>query len=124
MEILRKNTRYMIVIIGLIVMVLLIRNFNSRMADLRLLTVEKEHVAAEVTSLAATKAYLEEQIEFAKSDAAVPPWAYGEGKMAKPGDVVIVPLPGEAESQSAEPTPTPEPEVVHNWQLWLAMFIE
>ena len=124
MEILRKNTRFIIIIVGLLAMVLLIRNFNSRMADLRLLTVEKEHVSAQVTSLAATKAYLEEQIEYAQSDEAVGAWAYEQGKMAKPGDVVIVPIPVEAEEDTSAPTPAPQPDIVHNWELWLAMLIE
>jgi cell division protein FtsB len=124
MEMLRKNSRYIIIILGLALLVLLIRDFNSRMADLRRLTVEHEHISAEVTSLAATKTYLEEQLEYAQSDDAVRQWAYEQGKLAQPGDIVVVPIPVEGEVEEAEPTPEPEPEIVQNWQLWLALFVD
>lgn len=124
MEFLRKNTRYLIIIVGLMMMVLLIRNFNSRMADLRLLSVEREHVSAQITSLVATKVSLQQEIEYAKSDDAIGAWAYEQGKMAKPGDVVIVPIPADANGDTSVPLPETEPEVVHNWQLWLAMFVD
>ncbi len=124
MDFVRKNTRLVIVVFGLAVLVLLIRDFNGRMADLRRLTVEKEHVSAEVTSLVETKIAIETQIAYAQTDDAVRAWAYEQGKMSQPGDVVVVPLPAEGGTEAAAPTPTPEPEIVQNWQLWLAMFID
>ena len=124
MDILRKNTRFIIIVLGLALMILLVRDFNSRMAELRRLKAEKEHVSAQVTSLVETKTALEAQLEYAKSDDAVRAWAYEEGKMAQPGDTVIRPVPAEGEAEAAEPTSRPEPAIVQNWELWLAMFVE
>ena len=124
MDALRKNSRYVIVVLGLAVLVLLIRDFNSRMADLRRLTVEKEHISAQVTSLLGTKSALETQIAYSKSEDAAREWAYEQGKEALPGDIVVVPLPAEGGAEAPTPVPTPAPEVVENWELWLAMFVD
>ncbi|MBN2149698.1 MAG: hypothetical protein JW726_20085 [Anaerolineales bacterium] len=109
---------------GFIILVLLIADFNNRMADLRRLSAEKEVVSAQVTSLVATQQSLETQVAYATSEAAVYKWAYTTRRMTDPNDVLIVPI----QPAGSTPVPTPQPvivtEVVENWQVWLSLFVD
>jgi hypothetical protein len=115
--------RYIIVAVGLAVLILLVRDFNNRMADLRRLTIEQQHISATATVLVQTQTYLETQVVYAGSEDAVADWAYQSG-WVKNGDVLVVPL----EKDSAQPQeaaePTPTPQVVSNWQLWYSLFFD
>jgi cell division protein FtsB len=67
---------------------------------------------------------LVDELEYTKSDEYVEFWARTEARMAKPGEVVVVPT-EEVESQPADPTPTPEPEGEPFWvTLWRLLFPE
>ena len=117
--------RYILIVVGLVVLVLLIMDFNSRMEEWRRLTVQKEQVSAQVTNLAATNAYLEGQIAYATSEAGVMEWAYQDGHWVRSDDFLVVPL---SPDGSGVPTPAPVPmvvrEPVENWQLWLSLFFD
>ena len=116
--------KYAVGAIGLLALVLLIRDFNNRMADLRRLTAEKQHVSAQVTSLVATKQFLETQVAYSLTDDAVRKYAYEKGSMQQPEDHLAIPVavPGD----NPEPTPEAEPveEPVQNWQLWITLFVD
>jgi hypothetical protein len=103
---------------------LLVIDFNSRMADMRKLSLQRDKVAAEQENLERTKANLETEIAVATSDEAVVQWAYEDGDLILPEDNPVVPLPpGES---TPVPTPTPQVEYtqVSNWQMWLALFVD
>lgn len=114
--------RYALVVIGLALLTMLVMDFNSRMAELRRLTAEREAVRENQDRFLGTKAALETQIAYATSEAAVIEWAYQDGHMVRPGDVAVVPLP------AGQPTPTPMvtqvevEEEVSYWQRWFALF--
>ncbi len=118
------NLRYGIMVVGLLVLVLLIRDFNSRMADLRRLTREHEQVSAQATSAIATRSVLETEEAFAQSDQAVEEWAYSEGGMARPGDHMVYPLEATGQATQAAPVVVATPQEINNWQLWLALFVD
>lgn len=119
-----KGWRPALIIIGFVVLVLLVMDFNNRMAELRKLTSEKEDVSARVTSLVQTQIALETQVAYATSEAAVFFWAYNFERLGKEGDIQVVPI--EAEGSLPQPTPTPviTPEVIENWQVWLSLFVD
>jgi hypothetical protein len=116
--------RQILVLLGLGVLVALIMDFNNRMAELNRLSAQEGRVSAQATAMVATQEYLVTQIAFATSDAAVEAWAREQGHLAQPGDNPVVPLvpPG------STPVPTPvvvvTQEVVENWQVWLALFVD
>jgi hypothetical protein len=116
--------KYALLAIGLVVLTLLVMDFNSRMAELRRLSDQRESVAAQVTELVKTQLSLETQIAYATSEAAVFEWAYQEGRLARPGDNPIVPL----SPPGSTPQVTPAPEVVmtveSNWRIWLSLFVD
>ena len=113
---------YLLVVFALALLVIMVMDFNSRVANLRRLTDEREKVSAERNSLLQTQSWLEERIAYATSPAAVENWAYDKGHMVRPGDIPVVPLP------TGEITPTPytiqqtTPEPSSNWDNWQQLF--
>src|SRR3989337_2009033 len=116
--------KYALIVIGLLVLVLLVMDFNSRMAELRRLSDKKDEVAAQVTSLAQTQTQLETQIAYATSDLAVMEWAYQEGHQAREGDFPVVPLEEPGSGPEATAVPSAKPQVENNWQVWLSLFVD
>jgi hypothetical protein len=116
--------KYALVVIGLIVLTLLVMDFNNRMAELRRLSDKREDVAVEATGLMQTQMHLETQLAYATSEAAVVEWAYEEGHMVREGENLVIPLeyPGFTPEVTVIPTPTPEPE--SNLQVWFSLFLE
>jgi len=116
--------KYALVVIGLIVLTLLVMDFNNRMAELRRLSDKKEDVAVEATGLMQTQVHLETQLAYATSEAAVVEWAYEEGHMVREGENLVIPLeyPGFTPEVTVIPTATPEPE--SNLQIWFSLFLE
>jgi len=116
--------KYALLVIGLVVLTLLVMDFNNRMAALRRLTGEKEAVGAKVTGLVQTQMSLETQIAFATSDEAVEQWAYVEGHWVRQDEVLVVPLPEEGEPPTPVPTPMPTLQPESNWKIWLSLFVD
>ena len=116
--------KYALLVIGLIVLTLLVMDFNNRMAELRRLSDKREDVAVEATNLVQTQVQLKTQIAYATSDAAVEEWAYEEGHMVREGENLVIPLeyPGFTPEVTILPTATPEPK--SNWQIWISLFLE
>ena len=116
--------KYALLVIGVIVLGMLVMDFNNRMADSRRLSDKKDDVAITATMLMQTQVQLETQIAFATSVAAVEGWAYEEGHMVREGENLVIPLeyPGFTPEVTIIPTATPEPE--SNWQIWLSLFLE
>jgi len=112
------------ILVGFAVLILLVMDFNNRMAELRRLTVEKEVVSARVTSLVETQASLETQVAYATSEAAVYYWAYNFEHLGKEGDVLVVPI--QVEGSQPQPTATPvvTPQIITNWQVWLSLLVD
>jgi hypothetical protein len=116
--------KYALLVIGVIVLALLVMDFNNRMAGSRRLSDKREEVAITATMLIQTQVQLETQIAYATSQAAVEEWAYEEGHMVREGENLVIPLeyPGFTPEVTVLPTTTPEPE--SNWQIWLSLFLE
>ena len=116
--------KYALIVIGLVVLTMLVMDFNNRMAEQRRLSDKREDVAVEATDLMYTQVYLETQIAYATSEAAVQDWAYEEGHMVREGENLVIPLeyPGFTPQVTVVPTTTPEPET--NLQIWLSLFLE
>jgi adenylate cyclase len=119
-----KSWKPAVMVLGFAVLVLLVMDFNNRMAELRRLSAEKDNVSARVTSLVQTQKSLETQVAYATSEAAVYYWAYNYERLGKEGDILVVPI--QAAGGVPQPTPTPvvTAEVIQNWQVWLSLFVD
>ena len=119
MKALRVWGRRATIVVGLVILVTMVMDFNSRMTRLNHLRSQKEREDQHLYALKLTRAKLQEQIAYASSDEAVEQWAREEGRMMLYGDVVVIPLPG------ASFVPEPEIEEVFyqepesNWNAWM-----
>ena len=124
MKTLERGWKYLLSGLGLVVLVLMIMDFNSRMAELHRLSTEKETVGEQVTQLSETNVYLQTQLAYATSDRAVEEYARVNEHLDKPGDIPVVPM------APANSTPVPTPtvvvtlKVVNNWELWMSLFFD
>ena len=119
-----KGWRFILIAVGCFVLILLVTDFNNRMAELRALNAEKEKVAGQVTSLVETQAYLQTEVAYATSEAAVYRWAYEYRRLTRPGDQLVVPIQPEGSTPQVTPVPTSTPEVIRNWQVWLSLVVD
>jgi hypothetical protein len=110
-----------LILLGLILAVVLLIDFNRRMEELNRLDAKLKTVRAEGTAIMQTQEALLTQVAYATSDDAVEKWAY-ENKWVRPGEHPVVLVSGGAA------TPTPEPQVVTqteslpNWRIWEELF--
>jgi len=110
------------IFLGLAVLILMVMDFNSRMAELTRLRAQQERELLTINHLVATQIHLETQIAYATSEPAVEAWARQEGRLIRDGDVPVVPLPGEAFAPTATPPPQHALEDLSNWQAWVEWF--
>ena len=112
------NWRRVTVIAGILFLIVIIVDFNTRLENLDSLNRQAALIRAEATQVAATQVVLDTKIADADSDQNVEGQARSEGRMIQEGDypVIILGEEGSPPPKSAEPTPIPaQPE---NWQLW------
>src|SRR5512140_2194637 len=116
------STRRVAVFVGILILVLMVMDFNSRLEELNLLKKHAGVLSVQATQAVQTQVALQTQVAYAGSDQAVQDWARGEGHYVQPDDQLVVPVgkPGTAPIQAAEPTPVPTRGP--NWQIWWNLF--
>jgi hypothetical protein len=120
----RTRVRQILIVIGLLVVILLVMDFNTRMGELSRLKAQAGQVAVQATDKIQTQVYLETQIAYATSDLAVEDWARVQGRMIRPGDHPIIPLPAEGAVPTPTPVPVEAPAPQENWRVWMALFVD
>ena len=81
--------RYAFIVISIVVLALLVMEFNERTADLKRLEAQEVVVQAQKVDLLNTKAALEEQVIQATSAAAVEEYGY-TSHLGRDGDIRVV----------------------------------
>ena len=116
------NPRRVAIFVGILILFLMVLDFNSRLEELNLLKAHAAVLGAQATESMQTQVALQTQVAYAGSDQAVEDWARGEGHYVLPEDQPVVPVqqPGTAPIKSIAPTPIPAP--VSNWQVWWNLF--
>lgn len=116
------NLRRVAVMIGILVLVFIILEFNRRLEELNMLNAQSRLVQMQGTQAVQTQLALQTQVAYAGSDAAVEEWARTDGHYIKDGDLPVVPLaqPGSAPIAASTPIPTPTPP--ENWEVWWDLF--
>jgi cell division protein FtsB len=116
------NVRRVAVMIGIVMLVFIVLEFNRRLEELTLLNKQNEFVQAQATQAMQTQTALQTQVAYAGSTNAVEEWARTDGHYIQDGDLPVVPIgqPGAAPIEMSPPEPAPTP--MANWQVWWDLF--
>ena len=116
------NVRRVASVIGILVLVFIVLEFNRRLEELNMLNRQSELVQAQATQAVQTQLALQTQVAYANSNAAVEEWARTDGHYIKDGDLPVVPLSQSDSAPIQENTPTPVPTQPANWEIWWNLF--
>jgi hypothetical protein len=103
-------------------LVMLMMNLNSRLGEYFRLSSERDKLATQVNDLRLTQLAVETLVVYATSDNAVEDWARNEAHLARPGDLVVVPVTPADNTPIARIEATPTPRTIENWEVWWALF--
>ena len=114
--------KHVLTVVGLVVLVILVIDFNRRLDDLNRLNAQLATVRVEGTEVMQTQNALVTKVAYAGSTQAVEEWAYVDGRWVRQGENPIRVLP----ASNATPTPSPQPALqtqeFQNWQIWWELF--
>ena len=116
------NIRRVAVIIGILMLVFIVLEFNRRLEELNMLNEQSELVQLQATQAVQTQLALQTQVAYAGSDAAVEEWARTDGHYIRDGDLPVVPLGQPGSAPIAASTPAPIPTQPANWEVWWKLF--
>jgi cell division protein FtsB len=116
------NIRRVAVLIGILLLVFIVLEFNRRLAELNTLNEQKEVMKNQVTQAAQTQMALQTQVAYAGSTNAVEEWARTDGHYIQDGDLPVVPLSQPGAPPLGASTPTPAPTQMANWEVWWNLF--
>jgi hypothetical protein len=116
------NLRRVMVLIGILILVFMVLEFNRRLEELQILNRQNQIIQTQATQAIQTQLALQTQVAYAGSNAAVEEWARTDGHYIQEGDLPVVPVgqPGAPPVEAS--TPTPVPTQVSNWQVWWDLF--
>jgi cell division protein FtsB len=109
---------------GILVLILMVMDFNARLEKLNMLRRQAGLVGAQATQLMQTQQALQTQVAYAQSDQLVHEWARSEGHYIQSGDQPVVPVEVPGLSAESLATPTPLPTPVPNWRVWWDLFFD
>ena len=114
--------RRVLVFAGILFLILIVIEFNSRLEELNRLNDQREQVRVAATQAMQTQLELQTQVAYASSTAAVEEWARTEGHYIQEGDQPVVPVPQPGSEPLVVNTPVPVPTPMKNWQVWWELF--
>ena len=117
----RNYIKEVAIIVGIILLVIIMTDYNTRLEKLHQLNEKAITVRAEATAVSQTKTSLETQIAQATSDPITEGEARNNGEIQE-GDQRIVPLPADGAPLLDTPENKPPAEPILKWQIWLALF--
>jgi|SaaInlLV_10m_DNA_4_1040232.scaffolds.fasta_scaffold42353_1 hypothetical protein len=117
----RNYIKEVVIIMGVILLIFLMMDYNARLEKLNQLNEKALVVRAEATAVFVTQAALQTQIAEATSDAVTEAEARNNGEIQE-GDQRIVPLPADGAPLLDTAMPPPAPERVKKWQVWMELF--
>ena len=117
----RNYIKEITIIVGVVLLVIVMMDYNTRLEKLNQLNEKAFAARAEATALFETQIILQTQIAEATSDPVTEGEARNNGEI-QAGDQRIVPVPAAGAPLLDNPIPTPTSERVQKWQIWLALF--
>ena len=115
------NWRTILIVIGLVVVIVLLIDFNRRMEELNRLSTNLQVVRAEGTTIMRTQEALVTKVAYATSDAAVEQWAY-QNKWVRMDEHPVELVPAGGVTATPAPPPVVQTEEMPNWRTWWELF--
>ncbi len=119
----QNSKKEILIVMGVILLVLLVMDYNTRLEKLNQLQDTALIVRAEATQAVLTQTALQTQIAIATSDPITEGEVRNNGEIQE-GDQRIVPMPAPGSLPAGVIEPTPVPEQLMKWQIWAALFFE
>lgn len=119
----RNYIKEAVIIASVILLTILMMDYNARLEKLNLLNEKAANIRAEATMVVETQVSLQTQIAEATSENITEAEARSNGEIQE-GDQLIVPLAAEGTPLLDTSLPTPVPEQIKKWQVWMALFFE
>ena len=116
------NMRRVAVFAGIIILILIMVELNSRLEELNRLNDQLDQVRIAATHSVQTQVALQTQLAYAGSTQAVEEWARTEGHYMQEGDQPVVPIGQPGSNPIVIATATPIPTPMQNWQVWWGLF--
>jgi hypothetical protein len=114
--------RHVFIALGLILLVVLVVDFNRRMEELNRLTSQLDRVRAEGTAVMDTQEALVTKVAYASSTQAVEDWAYRDGRWVRDDEKPIGIIPAGNATPTSLPPPTQATQEMPNWRIWWELF--
>ncbi len=112
-----------LIVLALFVLIPLAADFNARIVTVQQMRQEEAQLTRDLATEQARQAQLQQQLEYVRSDAYVENWARVEARMARPGEIAVVPVaPEPTYTPVALATPAPQPS--SPFDEWWALFFE
>lgn len=119
----QNSKKEILIVFGVILLVLLVMDYNTRLEKLNQLHETALVVRAEATRAMLTQVALQTQIAIATSDSVTEGEARNNGEIQE-GDQRIVPMAAPGDLPSGVIQLTPVPERLMKWQIWYALFFD
>jgi hypothetical protein len=116
------NARRVAVFVGILVLILIVMDFNARLEELNLLKTQAGIARTQATQAMQTQFVLQTQVAFASSEQIVDEWARSEAHYIQQGDQPVVPVAVPGATTQVLQSPTPQPSPKPNWQIWWELF--
>jgi len=110
--------RRLITVLVIVVLVLLMMDFNNRMSNMIQLNQMETILRTKVAGLEATKMVVEDDIAYATSDRALEEWAREKDRLIEEGDHPIIIMPPSDYTPVPTATPKPETIVLTRLEIW------
>jgi len=116
------SVRRLVIVIGIMMLVFIVLEFNRRLEQLKTLDGQYALMQAQATQALQTQAALNTQVAYAGSDSAVEEWARVDGHYVKDGDLPVVPIPQPGAPPIEASTPVSPPTPMQKWEVWRDLF--
>jgi len=118
----KMDYRQIFIILAVALAFYIVFDLSGRISSAHQLDAEKDLMGTRVAGLQQTEIYLQTQIAYATQSAFIEDYIRPEGKLIQPGDIPIIPIPGdEIQPTQSATLPTPKPTYA-NWEIWWALF--
>lgn len=118
------NIKRMAAFAGIIILMAMVMDFNTRLETLHLLNKELDESRARATQAIQTENALRTAVAYANSGQAVEEWARSEGHYVQEGDRPVVPVGQSGSDPVIETIPAPAPTPMQNWEVWWKLFFD